>query len=104
MKGIALGISYFYEFMALPGHSWRLFKLREQRNLRAYAFIQETMADLDVVTLTYWELRKAEARLINSELSLGITQRAHLDSLRAAITRIRLRARENTPDLSATAA
>ncbi len=62
MKGIALGISYFYEFMALPGHSWRLFKLREQRNLRAYAFIQETMADLDVVTLTYWELRKAEAR------------------------------------------
>jgi len=103
MKGIALGISYLYEFMALPGHSWRLFKLREQRNLRAYAFIQETMEDLDGVTLTYWELRKSEARLINSELFLGFNQRAHLDSLRAAIARVRLRARENTPDLTAAA-
>ncbi len=57
------------------------------------------MEDLDVVTRTYQELKRAESQLIKSAeaVALGIAHGAHLDSLRAAITLIRLRATQNTP-------
>lgn len=103
MIRLAVAISYSYEFMSLLGHAWMLFKLRERRHQEAYAHLQETLTDVDEVQQIYKALKKAEAQLINSELSLGFTQRAHLDTLRAAITRIRQRARENTPDLATAA-
>jgi hypothetical protein len=101
MPSVALAISYVYQFLGVLVHAYELYKLRVEQEKLAYEYLQETMADLAMVRGTYLELKKAEAQVLNSELTLGISQRAHLDSLRTAIARIRQRARENTPTLAA---
>src|SRR5215212_3308001 len=101
MTSTALVLSYFYEFLFLLAHAYQLYRLRQRRQQEAYEFLQETLTDLAVVQQTYKELKRAESQVINSELSLGLTQRTHLDSLRGAIARIRQRVRDNTPDLAA---